>query len=187
MNCEAGFYSPYEAMATCLECTGQFFSSEGSTECDACRRYFYYSDGEDCVACPEGTSCPEDGASTQERLTLEPGFFRISGTTAKIHECPYPGACIGGTNFSEISGKTELDPPTFSYCAVGSAGPLCAACAVPGYYFDTQLTSCILCNPGDGDGDASVMSRFTTPIALVIAIVLGIIVIGSLYMICKPK
>ena len=168
LTCEAGFYSPFEGMAACLECTGQHFSAEGSIECDACRRYFYYSEDKNCVECPEGTLCPDDGASTQEKLWLEPDYFRISGTTATIHKCPYTGACIGGLNFSEIPGKSNSDPPTFSHCAEGTAGPLCAACAVPGYYFDAQLASCVLCG-----NDDSVLSRFMSPGALVLAIVLG--------------
>jgi len=120
-------------------------------------------------------------------LTLEPGYFRISGTTASIHKCPYTDACIGGTNFSEIPGKSKLDPPTFSYCAEGSAGPLCAACAVPGYYFDAAVTACVLCSSADEDGDTSILSPFMTPFVLILSVVLGVIMIGSAYLICKPK
>jgi len=171
----------------CLECTGQFFSSVGSTECNACRRNFFYSGDKDCVECPEGTSCPVDGASTQEMLTLEPGYFRISANTAQIHACPLTGACAGGTNFSVVSGKSQWDPPTYSYCAEGFAGPLCAACAVPGYYFDAELTTCVLCGSGDDDGETSILSRLTSPIALILSLVLAVVAIGSAYLICKPK
>ena len=174
-------------MATCLECTGQFFSQEGSRECDACRRNYFYSGEKECVECPEGTSCLDDGASTQEKLMLEPDYFRISGNTATIHKCPYTGACIGGTNFSEIPGKSEFDPPTYGYCAEGFAGPLCAACAVPGFFFDAELNSCLLCDSGDDDGDSSMLSRLSSPIALILATFLGVIMIGSLFLICKPK
>lgn len=174
-------------MAACLECSGQFYSSVGSIECNACLRNYFFTADKDCVECPVGTSCPVDGASTQEQLTVEPGYFRISATATTIHTCPYVGACVGATNFSEIPGTSEFDPPTFSYCAEGFAGPLCAACAVPRYFFDAELSSCELCDSGDDDGDDSLLSRFMSPVALILSLVLGVLMVGSVYLICKPK
>jgi hypothetical protein len=34
-------------------------------------------------------------------LPLAAGFWRISPNVASIRACPYPGACIGGANFTD--------------------------------------------------------------------------------------
>lgn len=188
LDCEAGYYSPYEGMASCLECIGQFFSTTGSTECNACRRNYFYSEDNDCVECPKGTSCPVDGGSTQEKLTLKPDYFRISATTTTIHKCPLLGACTGGTNFSETPGENEWNAQFYSYCAEGFAGPLCAACAAPGYYFDVDLVTCVMCGSVDDDsGKSTVVSRIMSPATVFFSLLIAVIMAGLVYLTCKPK
>jgi len=126
-------------MSNCIDCPGNTYSVRGAAACEACLRGFFYTLEETCRACPEGTSCLVDGGSTQEQLTIEPKNWRISGKTDVIHECPYPEACLGGSEFTDEGN---------GYCAVGYKGPLCSVCEED-YYLNQAIPSCIKCGAGE--------------------------------------
>ena len=156
MNCEecpSGTYSPMEGANSCVEvpagyytpesgynhlinCPGDTFSVAGSSACDRCIRSFYLStiDGT-CRKCPDGTLCNIDGNSTEEKLTLHSGYWRISAESEVVLKCPLRDACTGGVIF-ENSGD--------SYCAQGYTGPLCAVCDI-GYFYETSTLACLNC------------------------------------------
>ena len=115
--CTAGTYAKNSSSAICEDCPGDGYSDPGATTCTLCNKLFYYSLDGQCVRCPEGTDCPTDGGSTIEMLTLKEGFWRISSSSSDFLQCPMPGACIGGTAFTNKGN---------GYCNEGHGGPLCA-------------------------------------------------------------
>jgi len=131
-----GYYTPDSGYSYLLRCPGVTFSVAGSSVCDHCVRSFYFSstDGT-CKSCPDGALCNIDGNSTQERLLLHPGFWRISAESEVVLKCPLREACTGGVVF-ENSGD--------SYCAQGFTGPLCAVCDV-GYFYEASKSACLSC------------------------------------------
>lgn len=72
----------------------RFFVVASRSPCFCPQGYFISVDDE-CVACPKGTVCSRNGGSTQERLQLLPGYWRVSLNSDEIFECPYPKGCIG--------------------------------------------------------------------------------------------
>ena len=119
-DCVPGTFSTNSSSSFCEDCPGDTSSLGGSTECDRCNKFFYRElevQGGDCLNCPEGTTCDTDGASTQEKLLIDPGFWRIQETSQIIYPCPIVHGCKGGVNFT-----MEGD----GYCREGYTGPLCA-------------------------------------------------------------
>jgi len=72
---------------------------------------YFISVDDECVACPEGTVCGRDGGSTQARLQLLPGYWRVSLNSDEIFECPYPKGCIGdnGTLAADLNYGSDDD------------------------------------------------------------------------------
>ena len=100
------------------------------------------------MACPRGTICDADGGSTQERLMLDGGYWRIHSKSTEIYPCPLPDACIGGLNFSTDSNYLYNGA---GYCKDGYYGPLCGVCANDAsgpnddYYFSPDTRTCKTC------------------------------------------
>ena len=115
--CLAGTYAQYASSAFCDDCPGDGYSLPGWTTCTLCNKEYYYSLDGRCVRCPEGTSCPTDGGSTLELLTIEKDFWRVAPASDIVLDCPVPGACVGGTTFADEGN---------GYCEEGYTGPLCA-------------------------------------------------------------
>ena len=94
--CGLGFFNDVSGTPNCADCPGNFYSRvTGATACESCLRNFYYSLDGDCNICPEGTSCPLDGESTQQDLIVLAGWWRIAGVTPVVHPCPYAAGCVG--------------------------------------------------------------------------------------------
>ena len=87
-----------------------------------------------CVSCPLGTFCDSFGHSL-ETLPLLPGFYRISGSSSDVRQCPDARAncsssecvtttsgCIGGRNVSHS-------------CGLNLAGKYCTLCTSPAFYY----------------------------------------------------
>ena len=105
--------------------------------CNQCTRGFYYSLDEQCVACPfDSTDCPADGGSTQEVITIKPGYWRASATGQSFLACPIDDSCVGGTNFTDGGD---------GYCAKGHTGVLCAVCD-DDYFYDKDQNVCSRCS-----------------------------------------
>ena len=109
-----------------------------------------------CEECPDGASCPVDGASTQNKLFIDAGYWRISADATQIHDCPFPNACVGGANFSR-----EGD----GYCAEGYEGPLCAVCADV-FFFDPDLEGFTSC-----DTERDLSQSWSIPIFIALCLV----------------
>lgn len=103
-------------------CPGVTYSVPGAAVCERCLRSFFYStDMEQCLGCPEGASCSEDGGSTTELLVLDKGYWRGDASSPVVYECPLSSACVGGDSFH---GDRRLLGGE-GYCAEGYSGPLC--------------------------------------------------------------
>ena len=131
-SCEAGKVSVIAGSSSCDECSGETSSIAGSVECDRCIRGYYMSLEGECGRCPEGASCEYDGASTQEYLTINKDWWRISSNSHVLYECPLVRACAGGEVFEN------------GYCHEGFEGPLCAVCK-NGYYLNHDAQTCWKC------------------------------------------
>ena len=82
-DCVPGTFSTNSSSSFCEDCPGDTSSLGGSTECDRCNKFFYRElevQGGGCLNCPEGTTCDTDGASTQEKLLIDPGSTALVAT-----------------------------------------------------------------------------------------------------------
>ena len=84
-----------------------------------------------CEACPDGTACDVDGYDTRS-LVLLPGWWRSSGESNQIRECPFGKAACPGSE-------------SFNHCTEGYRGPLCATCA-ESFYLDSSGDTCKSCD-----------------------------------------
>jgi len=167
--CIAGTYNSDQGGSTCADCPGDLYSNVGSSNCTRCLKGFYFteiaSEAGECLACPDGTLCNRNGASTQTKLQLRPGYWRVSEHSVEIERCPYPGGCIGDNESLAAASDEEFFGD--AYCAAGFEGPLCAIC-VEGYYLDVDAATCTLCPVGAGQS----LSRMAASSAMLV--VLGV-------------
>jgi len=184
-NCVAGTYSPAGAasctdcapgsfndapgLGVCSDCPGNTYSDAGSSECLLCLRYFYYSLLGECVACPVGTSCEEDGGSTQENLIVLEGYWRISPNAYEIWPCPLLGSCVGNADFVDEGN---------GYCTEGYVGPLCAVCDPDGFYLNTDDLTCTAC-PTSGTS--------ITPTMIIIGVCLAAFAVMMIFFFIKAS
>ena len=95
----------------------------------------YYRDehssvvGQQCVHCPIGANCTEEGLSL-ESLPMRAGHWRYSNTSRVVSACRVPSACPGGPF------PSPHVPGALAPCADGHTGILCDPCE-QGYF---QLT-----------------------------------------------
>lgn len=89
--------------------------------CFLCPKNTYSLDPSDsyCRECPSYASCPGGNS-----LILDPGYWRESAVTSKVHLCPNPESCAGGENAT---------------CAEGYSGVLCADCQEGHYHVGTVV------------------------------------------------
>lgn len=73
-----------------------------------------------CLSCPVGFNCSISGLNVVV-ASLLPGYWRSSLTSLVPFACPYPGACLGGSNVGE------------KQCATGFDGVFCGSCS-DGYF-----------------------------------------------------
>jgi hypothetical protein len=108
----------------------------------------------DCEACPDGTTCANNGESTQSYLRVQAGYWRISEHSVDVRECVYGAQACSGDNATMASdlmlggNGSWVWPATATpaagdlygdaYCAEGYMGPLCAVCDPNGYYLDVS-------------------------------------------------
>jgi len=148
VDCVAGKSASEYGTTSCTDCQGALYSFEGSVTCTRCVKEYYYAvagEGTDrCRECPTGSSCNDDGESTQHNLFIKAGYWRITAvnadknSTVVVHECPFgTNACAGGTKIGR--GTTNN-----SYCEPGHEGPLCAVCSSD-YYMNPDQLKCLPC------------------------------------------
>ena len=122
--------------ADCVKCsddrsTGVLASNTKASAC-LCKRGVYYSNGTDCVACPEGADCGAGDGLTIEDLRSTPGFWRADNGTDLFVDCrtAYKTGdvdalakkyCVGGNS---VKGGNVSS----AACLEGSSGPLCGVC-----------------------------------------------------------
>ena len=135
-TCEEGSYSAGTGASVCDDCPGDQFSTPGATSCDLCNRNFYYSKDRQCVPCPLGTDCPNDGAASQEVIIVKSGDWRATNDGTQFLECPIEGSCDGGINFTKGGD---------GYCAKGHTGVLCGVCD-DGFFHDKETNVCRKCD-----------------------------------------
>jgi predicted outer membrane repeat protein len=73
-----------------------------------------YSNGTDCIRCPDGFACTVVGL-TVTTLPVMPGYWRESITQITVRECWNEKACSGGV--ANVTNASD------SYCAAGYKGP----------------------------------------------------------------
>ena len=139
--------------------------------CSSGRRRLTHLD--ECVRCPEGTDCPTDGGSTLQNLHIEEGYWRISASSEVFYECPMPGACVGGTTFTN---KGD------SYCNMGHEGFLCDVCA-DRYFFKKEEKRC---SPCDGEG-SELGERVASSSTLIVAIVIVALILIAAVVSMVPR
>ena len=118
-------------------------AAECATECSICAEHYFRPTAAswaiaECDDCPADSECPMN--TTLATMQLHPGFWRLSNLTSKIYECK-------GGNQSCLGGATPAD----ASCATGHAGPQCAICTEPRFYYDKG--QCKRC-PEEGGGIA---------------------------------
>ena len=123
--CEVGWYKPSSGNSDCLQCTAPFATRDiGQHSCSRCTLGYYYNsradDGEECQTCPAAASCVNrvgnwTGGSTLAQLELNSGFWRATNNSTLFRECPFKGACQGGS-------------VPRAQCSEGYKGHLCAVC-----------------------------------------------------------
>jgi len=172
--CEAGSFSDKTGQAACQDCPGNLYSVKGAPSCLLCLKGFFYSLAGACVECSAGLICDADGGSTQQELTIDKGYWRLTSTTDIIHACPIPGSCIGGGTFVAIGGQQRrLAQDSDVYCEKGYVGPICASCDPDGYFFDPDLQQCLLCEKQGGIGKRLISSTsLIVPLSVVVAVLL---------------
>jgi hypothetical protein len=161
-----------------------------ATGCTLCLRNFFYTLEGECVECPAGTECSQDGGATQELLTLEPGFWRIAPMAADVYPCELLEACKGGRLVSDsrrLDSNGGVDSVDWSdgYCNEGYTGPLCSSCVRNDdetYFFGTGAESgvieCLRCR--DSLDKTMMLSILTTPTVLIFIILLFVAVAFAL-------
>ena len=136
-----------------------------------CKRGVYYSNGADCVVCPEGADCDADDGLTIQDLRSMPSFWRANNETDHFVDCrtAYKTGdvealakfyCVGGkssmkggSNASSAAGSVgEWDAG--NQCVEGSSGPLCAVCTEDYVKIGDHCTPC----PGGANYLAPVMA-----------------------------
>ena len=152
-------------------CAETTYSSTGSIECLLCAAKYYLPNevNATCTDCPEGTSCIQNGASTQSALQLEPDFWRVSEHSVDILVCPIPYSCKGDNGSLASLQKREVFGE--AYCEVGYTGPLCGVCA-SGAYFEPVAFACVACE------HVGMRALFSAP-TIVITIALFLIILLS--------
>ena len=159
--CDVGSFNALEGAASCKACPATMTTTRtGQTYCDACiRSYFFNSllfetefdsslleDGnQQCVQCCERCEdlcdvddedcvrCDADGADLAA-LDVKRGWWRATGTSLKIYQCPFDRACRGGTSTT-----------VRSQCFDGHYGALCGACRRD-YNYEVTSNRCRRCS-----------------------------------------
>jgi hypothetical protein len=189
-NCAAGSFASEAGSPSCADCPGNYYSTAAATSCTLCLRNFYYTLDGECVVCPIGTDCSVDGGATQELLTIEAGFWRISGSTPVVHACELTEACNGGITFgsgSSSSGSSSVmrrellesskQFDSDSYCNEGYTGPLCSTCAFTndakffmGTSPDTGLKACLECG-----GTKTILTALASPTMIIFFVIIALV------------
>ena len=152
--CSRGTWSSDQS-AVCSACAlphATTLAEGSSSEADCCCDTGYYLVGanvtRECIRCQDEARCDEPGI---ELLTLpvEPGYWRVSGTSKSLLRCPTPDACEGGSicNTNSTSSATCDENPN-NMCAKNHKGPLCQVC-LEGHYKPTRAGMCISCDGGN--------------------------------------
>ena len=146
-------------------------------------RSYLYSELGTCLVCPRGTICDTDGGSTQEKLIVAKGFWRIHSMSTEIYPCPLPEACIGGENFTS---SANYFYNAVGYCKAGYYGPMCGVCANDNtgpnddYYFNPDTQTCDACF--DLEDPFQVLIQSPTLIAFVcIMIVVAVLILRFIF------
>ena len=119
--------------------------------------------------CPTGASCDENGGSTQELLTVKPGYWRVAALSVDVLECPVKRICVGGRNFTDNGD---------GYCAEGQMGPLCTQCDPAGFYFNPDKQYCIKCEKINNDPVQLWLESPTLILATLVVIVLVVVFVS---------
>ncbi|CAG9325672.1 unnamed protein product [Blepharisma stoltei] len=133
-NCTSG---EFDTGSTCQKCEKGKYSLNPSTECKAC---------------PDGAICP--GGSV---LLMKPGYWRSSGKSDTIYNCPNNNACAGSADNNDLTGS----------CETGYYGHMCQACDKG--YSGTSNNICIKC-PGEA-GNIIVLILIGTVLLLACAVI----------------
>jgi hypothetical protein len=133
--------------------------AQSEAEC-VCDESFYLAEADDskpeCISCDEEkTTCDRPGVELLT-LPLAIGYWRVTGTSTSLLECPTADACIGGSmcNASATSAAT-CDARADNLCAASHRGPLCQVC-VEGHYKPSRGSLCMPC------GGASSVASYST-------------------------
>lgn len=162
-------FSATASTISCQLCAPTVYSTPGSTVCAICAQNFFLDADLVCSKCPIGADCRIPGASTLQRLTLYPGYWRIAEDSLDINQCVYDGSCKGGLGSYQGYGDNYFYFSYSYYCAPGYTGILCAVCS-GGFYFSPDSKECIDCSGGK--------SPLASPTMVVFLIALIIICIG---------
>lgn len=170
-SCEPGKFNTHAGLSYCSDCETGSYSEAGSTACPLCDSGYYYplDESSGCQACPTGAACfvaNGTGSSTQLKLPVDYGYWRISETTTTLRACPNPDWCSGGRNFSYI-GK--------SYCREGHRSPLCSTCKKNDYFMDSNTNLCTECKKewdpqGGEDGTGAWVNAKPDPLAYILSV-----------------
>lgn len=120
--CAPGKYAEDPRSSTCQHCEGDHFvSKSGARQCE-CQNEYYYDKAQNavngtCSPCPTGAECKQ--GTTLETLSLEPGFWRASESSAAVIKCPYEASCTAQASSNAPTSKAS------GYCAKGYKGPVC--------------------------------------------------------------
>ena len=138
---------------TCTPCPANSRSPSGSTSIDVCTCNEAFYDkrpamGElECELCPVGSECDGNGA-TLESLPVLDGYYRTSGLSNDLLECPTIGGVTGSARCRAASSDGN------STCVDNLSGVYCTACP-PDHYLSAEGDN--VCVPCGGMSDATLL------------------------------
>ena len=100
-----------------------------------------------------GTDCSQSGVELAS-LPVKPGYFRERNISQTVRQCPWPAACLGGT---------DID----TQCAAGTQGAFCGSCEPQ--YFSENGGQCKPCGT-----NAQVTAGIVVGILLIFLALLGL-------------
>jgi hypothetical protein len=154
-ECSSGTIADSKRNAFCKPCDGNSDSSEDRTRC-VCRPGSYSGTDStttsvNCVPCPDGASCKENGVTFATMQTLS-GWWRKDNDSLSFYRCLNPQHCIGG--------RGQL-------CGGHRTGPLCSLCE-KGYQSSTGTSVCTECPSAGQALGVSVFIIFCICLVLII-------------------